>query len=105
VEQKLLQSFSNLADSVIAGAPKFLIGVLLVIAGFIAAKVVEIILRYLIRGRFRVFAGKAGSGLIVFVVCMMAVAQHAILQSDGHEISVANGAFLDSVTQSWPVPE
>ena len=26
VEQKLLQSFSNLADSVIASAPKFLIG-------------------------------------------------------------------------------
>jgi len=29
-------------------------------------------------------------------------ATHAILQSDDHEISVANGAFLDSVAQSWP---
>src|SRR5690242_12562895 len=32
-------------------------------------------------------------------------ATHAILQSNDHEISVANGAFLDSVAQSWPGPE
>jgi small-conductance mechanosensitive channel len=32
-------------------------------------------------------------------------ATHAILQSEDHEISVANGAFLDTVAQSWPVLE
>jgi small-conductance mechanosensitive channel len=32
-------------------------------------------------------------------------ATHAILQSEDHEINVANGAFLDTVAQSWPVPE
>jgi hypothetical protein len=272
VEQKLLQSFGSLADSVAAGAPKFAIGVLLVIAGFITAKLIEVVLRYMLtRVRFDRLMEKAGidralqriglrqelnlfiprlvyflilfmlaktgadafgliaissaigaffaylpnivaalllvilgtslgqfagevvaqsarnsgidfapslgklvSALIIFVVCMMAVAQlkidteivrivtsfvlggaalafgisfgfgtpdvirnisagfyarkflhvgnrleisgqrgvlteinatHAILQSEDHEISVANGAFLDTVAQSWPVLE
>lgn len=261
MEQKLLQSFSSLADSIAAGAPKFAIGILLVIAGFIAAKLVEVVPRYMLtRVRFDRLMEKAGidrapqriglrqelnlliprlvyflilfmlaktgadafgqiaissaigaffayllniaaalllvilgtslgqfagemaaqsarnsgidfapslgklvSGLIIFVVCMMAVAQlsfvlggtalafgisfgfgtrdvirnitagfyarkflhignqlqisgqrgvlteinatHAILQSEDHEIRVANGAFLDTVAQSWPVSD
>ena len=61
MEQKLLQSFSSLADSIIAGAPKFAIGVLLVIAGFIAAKIIEVVLRYaLTRVRFDKLMEKAG---------------------------------------------
>src|SRR6476646_4143760 len=61
MEQKLLQSFGGLADSVAAGAPKFAVGVLLVIAGFIAAKLIEVVLRYMLtRVRFDSLMEKAG---------------------------------------------
>lgn len=61
MEQKLLQSFRSLADSVAAVAPKVAVGILLVIAGFIAAKLTEIVLRYMLtRVRFDTLMEKAG---------------------------------------------
>jgi small-conductance mechanosensitive channel len=59
--QKLLQAFSNLADSVVVAAPKVLVGILLIIAGFAAAKLIEIVLRYILtRVRFDSLMEKAG---------------------------------------------
>jgi hypothetical protein len=56
VKQKLLQAFSGLVDSVVAAAPKFVVGILLVIAGFIVAKLIEVVLRYMLSG-----SGSTGS--------------------------------------------
>jgi small-conductance mechanosensitive channel len=61
VKQKLLQAFSGLVDSVVAAAPKFVVGILLVIAGFIVAKLIEVVLRYMLtRVRFDRLMEKAG---------------------------------------------
>lgn len=59
--QKLLQSFNQLADSIVAAAPKVALGILLVILGFGAAKLIEIVLRFaLTRIRFDKLIEKAG---------------------------------------------
>ena len=61
MKQKLLQAFGGLADSVVTAAPKFAVGVLLIIAGLIVAKLIEIALRYLLtRVRFDSLMEKAG---------------------------------------------
>ena len=59
--QKLLQAFGNLIDSVIAAAPKVVVGILLLMAAFAFAKVVEMVLRYVLtRIRFDNLMEKAG---------------------------------------------
>lgn len=61
MKDKLIEAFSNLADSLIAAAPKVLIGIVLVIAALITAKLIEKILRYaLTKLRFDALIGKAG---------------------------------------------
>ena len=61
MKEKLLESFLHLLDSVIATAPTVLVGVLLVIAGLLVAKVIEIVLRaVLTRVRFDRLVEKAG---------------------------------------------
>lgn len=61
MKQKLLQSFSGLADSIAAAAPKFVVGILLVIAGLIVAKLIEVVLRFMLtRIRFDRLMEKAG---------------------------------------------
>jgi len=61
VKQKLLESFGQLGESIVSAAPKFVVGLLLVIAGIIAAKVIEIVLRYVLtRLRFDSLMEKAG---------------------------------------------
>jgi hypothetical protein len=48
MREKLVESFANLANSVIAAAPKVAVGILLFIAGLIVAKLVEIVLRMIL---------------------------------------------------------
>ena len=45
MKEKLFESFQHLLDSVIATAPKVMVGLLLVVAGILVAKVIEIVLR------------------------------------------------------------
>jgi Conserved TM helix len=53
VKEKLFQAFGGLIDSVIVGAPRVVVGILLVVAGLIAAKLIELVLRFtLTRVRF-----------------------------------------------------
>jgi hypothetical protein len=61
VKEKLFQAFGGLVDSIIAGAPKVVVGILLVAAGLIAAKVIELVLRFaLTRVRFDMLLERAG---------------------------------------------
>ena len=61
MKEKLLESFRHLLDSVIATAPKVMVGLLLVAAGILVAKVIEIVLRaVLTRVRFDSLVEKAG---------------------------------------------
>lgn len=61
MKEKLLQAFGHLADSVIAMTPKFLVGVLLAILGFAAAKLIEVVLRFMLtRIRFDKLMERAG---------------------------------------------
>ena len=61
MKEKLLESFRHLLDSVIATAPKVMVGLLLVAAGILVAKVIEIVLRaVLTRVRFDSVVEKAG---------------------------------------------
>lgn len=61
MKEKLLQSFSHLLDSVIAAAPKVVVGILLVVVGLVVAKIVEVVLRFiLVRVRFDSLVEKAG---------------------------------------------
>lgn len=61
MKDKLFQAFGGLVDSVIAGAPKVVVGIVLVIAGLIAAKVIERVLRFaLTRVRFDKLLERAG---------------------------------------------
>ena len=53
MKQKLIEAFTGLGNSVVTAAPKVAIGILLVILGFIVAKLVELALRtVLIRAHF-----------------------------------------------------
>jgi hypothetical protein len=61
MQQKLLQAFGNLADSIIAAAPKVAVGIVLVVLGFAAAKLTEVVLRFMLtRIRFDRLMEKAG---------------------------------------------
>jgi Conserved TM helix/Mechanosensitive ion channel len=61
VKQKILGAFANLANSIAAAVPKIAVGILLVIAAFVVAKLIEIVLRYtLTRVRFDKLMEKAG---------------------------------------------
>ncbi len=61
MKEKLFQAFGGLVDSIIAGAPKVVVGILLVAAGLIAAKVIELVLRFaLTRVRFDMLLERAG---------------------------------------------
>ena len=61
MQEKLYQAFGNLADSFVAAAPKVAVGILLVILGFAAAKVIVVVLRYLLtRVRFDRLMEQAG---------------------------------------------
>lgn len=61
MKEKLLQAFGNLANSVAAAVPKVVVGILLVVAAFAVAKLIEIVLRYaLTRVRLDKLMEKAG---------------------------------------------
>ena len=61
MKEKLLQAFGNLADSVIAVVPKIVVGILLVIAALLVAKLIEKVLRIaLTKVRFDELVGKVG---------------------------------------------
>ncbi|HEY3841134.1 MAG TPA: hypothetical protein VGL72_31400 [Bryobacteraceae bacterium] len=61
MREKLIQAFQGLIDSVIAGAPKVAVGILLAIAGLVAAKLIEVVLRFtLTRVRFDRLLERAG---------------------------------------------
>jgi len=59
--EKLVQSFTNMADSVVAAAPKVAIGIVLAILALVVAKIVETVLRaVLTRIEFDRMVGKVG---------------------------------------------
>src|ERR1700691_4999618 len=61
MKEKLLNAFVSLGNSVLAAMPKVAIGVLLVVLGLVAAKLLEIILRtMLVRVRFDKLVEKTG---------------------------------------------
>ena len=61
MKDKLIQAFSNLMDSIIAAAPKIVMGIILIAAALIAAKLIEKIFRYaLTKIRFDALVGKVG---------------------------------------------
>jgi len=61
VKEKLFQAFGGLVDSTIAGAPRVAVGILLAISGLVAAKVIELVLRFtLTRVRFDKLLERAG---------------------------------------------
>jgi hypothetical protein len=61
VKEKLIESFSNLVNSIIVAAPKVAVGIILVVAGLAIAKLVEVVLRIiLVRVRFDSLVEKAG---------------------------------------------
>ncbi len=64
MKEKLTQAFGGLVDSTIAAVPKVVVGILLVIAALLVAKLVEKLLRYaLMKVRFDELIGKAGIDL------------------------------------------
>jgi hypothetical protein len=61
MKDKLIQAFSNLMDSIIAAVPKVVMGLLLIVAALLVAKIIEKVLRYaLTKIRFDALVGKAG---------------------------------------------
>jgi hypothetical protein len=61
MKDKLVQAFSNLMDSIIAAVPKIAMGIVLVAAALLAAKLIEKVLRYVLtKIRFDALIGKAG---------------------------------------------
>jgi small-conductance mechanosensitive channel len=61
MKDKLIQAFSNLMDSIIAAVPKLIMGLLLIAAALLVAKIIEKVLRYaLTKIRFDALVGKAG---------------------------------------------
>ena len=61
MKDKLIQAFGGLVDSIIAAVPKVVVGILLVVAALLFAKLVEKSLRYaLTKVRFDELVGKAG---------------------------------------------
>lgn len=61
MKEKLIQAFANLADSLIAAVPKVALGLVLIVAALLAARILEAILRYtLTKVRFDSLVGKVG---------------------------------------------
>ena len=61
MKEKLFQSFSDLINSTVAAVPKVAVGILLVVAALLVAKLIEIALRYaLTKMRFDKLVGKVG---------------------------------------------
>lgn len=61
MKEKLIESFANLGNSVVTAAPKVLIGILLIVAGLLIAKLVEVVLRMiLVRVHFDSLVERAG---------------------------------------------
>ncbi|HXU20211.1 MAG TPA: hypothetical protein VN788_06490 [Verrucomicrobiae bacterium] len=61
MKEKLVQAFGGLADSTIAAAPKVAVGILLIVAALIVAKIIESVLRYaLTKVRFDSLLGRVG---------------------------------------------
>ncbi len=61
MKQKLIQSFTGLLDSIVAAAPKVVVGLILTVAALFIAKLIEVVLRYLLtRIRFDTIMKKAG---------------------------------------------
>jgi small-conductance mechanosensitive channel len=61
MKDKLIQAFSHLMDSIIAAVPKIIMGLLLIAAALVVAKIIEKVLRYaLTKIRFDALVGKAG---------------------------------------------
>jgi small-conductance mechanosensitive channel len=64
ITDKLIQAFSGLVDSIIAAVPKVFVGILLIFAALLLAKLVEKVLRFaLTKVRFDELVGKAGIDL------------------------------------------
>src|SRR5271163_1401631 len=61
MKEKLLSAFASLGNSVFAAMPKVAVGVLLLVLGLVAAKLIEVVLRtMLVRVRFDKLVEKAG---------------------------------------------
>ena len=61
MKEKLFGAFENLADSAISAAPRVLIGIVLMVVGLAIAKVIEVVLRFILtRIRFDSLMEKAG---------------------------------------------
>lgn len=61
MKEKLLQAFANLGNAVIAALPKVAVGLVLIVLGFVAAKVIEVVLRtMLVRLRFDTLMKRVG---------------------------------------------
>ena len=61
MKEKLFSAFENLADSAIAAAPRVLIGIVLMVVGLAIAKIIEIVLRFILtRIRFDTLMERAG---------------------------------------------
>ena len=61
MKEKLFSAFENLADSTIAAAPRVAIGVILIVVGLAIAKVIEVVLRFVLtRIRFDTLMERAG---------------------------------------------
>ena len=61
MKERLLNAFASLGNSVLAAMPKVAVGVLLVILGLVAARVIEVVLRTILtRVRFDKLVEKAG---------------------------------------------
>jgi len=61
MKDKLVGAFTNLLDSAISAAPKVLVGIVLIVVGLLVAKVIEVVLRFILtRLRFDSLMEKAG---------------------------------------------
>jgi small-conductance mechanosensitive channel len=61
MKEKLVSAFMNLLDSAIAAAPKVLVGIVLIVVGLLVAKIIEVVLRFVLtRLRFDHLMQKAG---------------------------------------------
>lgn len=61
MEEKLLEAFAGLGNSIATAMPKIAVGILLIVAGLIVAKLVEVVLRtMLVRIRFDRLMEKSG---------------------------------------------
>lgn len=61
MKEKLFSAFENLADSAITTAPRVMIGIVLMVVGLAVAKIIEIVLRFVLtRIRFDSLMEKAG---------------------------------------------